>query len=61
MSQREIKEKLNYIIKKYGTTQQFIATGIGVNRTTINLFLKDKRDLHSDLLSKLENWINERI
>ncbi len=61
MCQNEIKEKLNYIIKKYGTTQQFIATGIGVNRTTINLFLKNKRDLHITVQNKLENWILERL
>ena len=61
MCQDELKEKLNYIISKYGTTQQFVATAIGVNRTTVNLFLKNKRDLNINIQKKLENWILERI
>ncbi|MFR1377667.1 MAG: hypothetical protein ACLSTJ_01735 [Clostridium neonatale] len=61
MEQQELRNKVKYLISFYGSTQQFIAKSIGVNRSTINLFIKDERNLAEPIERKLKEFLNERI
>lgn len=59
--QHEYKKQVKYLIAFYGTTQQFIATNIGVSRSTINLWLKDERVLAPPVEHKLKIFLKKRI
>lgn len=59
--QQELKRQVKYLINFYGTTQQFIATNINVSRSTINLWLKDKRVLALPVEHKLKIFLEQRI
>ena len=59
--QQEYKKQVKYLIAFYGTTQQFIATNINVSRSTINLWLKDKRVLALPVEHKLKIFLEQRI
>lgn len=56
---REIREKLKIFIKTTGTTQQFIATSVGLSKVSINLFLKGERNLKELYLLRIDNLIND--
>ena len=56
---REIREKLKSFIKVTGTTQQFIATSVGLSKVSINLFLKAERNLKELYLLRIDNLIND--
>ena len=56
---REIREKLKIFIKVTGTTQQFIATSVGLSKVSINLFLKGERNLKEIYLLRIDNLIND--
>ena len=56
---REIREKLKSFIKITGTTQQFIATSVGLSKVSINLFLKAERNLKEIYLLRIDNLIND--
>lgn len=56
---REIREKLKSFIKVTGTTQQFIATSVGLSKVSINLFLKGERNLKELYLLRIDNLIND--
>ena len=58
--QQELIKRVKYMITFYGTTQQFIATNVGVSRNTISLFLKGERILAPIVENKLNNFLNER-
>lgn len=58
--QHELIKRVKYMITFYGTTQQFIATNVGVSRNTISLFLKGERILAPIVENKLNNFLNER-
>lgn len=61
MEQQELRIQVKYLISFYGSTQQFIAKSIGVNRSTINLFIKGERNLAEPIERKLKEFLNERI
>ena len=56
---REIREKLKSFIKITGTTQQFVATQVGLSKVSINLFLKGERNLKELYLLRIDNLIND--
>ena len=56
---REIREKLKSFIKITNTTQQFIATSVGLSKVSINLFLKGERNLKELYLLRIDNLIND--
>lgn len=58
--QQELLKRVKYMIAFYGTTQQFIAQNVGVNRSTINLFLKGERILAPVIENRLNNFLNEK-
>ena len=55
----EIREKLKSFIKITGTTQQFVATQVGLSKVSINLFLKGDRNLKELYLLRIDNLIND--
>lgn len=62
MDQNKMREKLNQIINKYGTTITFIAKKTQLSKTTISLFLKGERDLKTEeIQSRVINFIESRI
>ena len=61
MEQQELRIQVKYLISFYSSTQQFIAKSIGVNRSTINLFIKGERNLAEPIERKLKEFLNERI
>lgn len=60
-TQEELRKRVRDLMERYGTTQQFIATNIGVTRATINLWLHEKRELATPLVEKMERFLEERI
>ena len=56
---RENREKLKSFIKITNTTQQFIATSVGLSKVSINLFLKGERNLKELYLLRIDNLIND--
>ena len=62
MDQNNMREKLNQIINKYGTTITFIAKNTKLSKTTISLFLKGERDLKTEeIKSRVMIFIEQRI
>lgn len=62
MDQNKMREKLNEIIKKYGTTITFIAKKTQLSKTTISLFLRNERDLKTEeIQSRVIKFIEQRI
>lgn len=62
MDQNKMREKLNQIISKYGTTITFIAKKTQLSKTTISLFLRNERDLKTEeIQSRVIKFIESRI
>lgn len=62
MDQDNMREKLNQIINKYGTTITFIAKNTKLSKTTISLFLRSERDLKTEeIQSRVMTFIEQRI
>ena len=62
MDQNKMREKLNKIINKYGTTITFIAKKTQLSKTTISLFLRNERDLKTEeIQSRVIKFIESRI
>ena len=62
MDQNNMREKLNQIINKYGTTITFIAKKTQLSKTTISLFLRNERDLKTEeIQSRVIKFIEQRI
>lgn len=61
MSQDELRKQVKYLIEFYGSTQQFIGKNIGVSRSTINLFIKNERNLALQVEQRLKDFLKTRI
>lgn len=62
MDQNNMREKLNQIINKYGTTITFIAKKTQLSKTTISLFLRSERDLKTEeIQSRVMTFIEQKI
>ena len=59
MNDKQIKEKIEYLQKTYGTTKQFIASKVGVSRQTISMYCNNKRSLALEVKKRLVAWLTE--
>lgn len=62
MNQDKLRENLNEIISKYGTTITFIARSTKLSKTTISRFIKGERSLKTEAtIERIENFIKDRV
>lgn len=54
--QKELRQNIENLIQKYGTTQAFIGSKVGVTRTTICLWLNDKKVLPTEVFENVKAW-----
>jgi DNA transposition AAA+ family ATPase len=55
---KQLRERLKEHKKKYGTSLAFIGRQIGANRSTLSLFVNEKRSLPIMIAKKLEIYLN---
>lgn len=53
-----VRERLKEHIDRYGIMQKFVANKVSVSKASMSMFLADKRNLTSDILNKIEEFLN---
>lgn len=56
----QLRERVDSLRKKYGTTNKFIADYLKTSTVTISNFLKEDRDLCLENCKKLDKFLKER-
>ena len=58
--QTNIRKRLKQLIEFYGTSQSFISKHTGISKATINMFIKEERNLSENFECKLDEFLKER-